>query len=191
MSELHPLFQTLVARSGGACELCEAADAREVHAVAGGDATRPEHAALLCAGCAAALASQDADAHRWACLQRTAWSEVPAVQVLAWRQLHALADAPWASDLRDQLYLDDETLAWAQAGLPSEGAGHVDSNGAPLADGDAVTLIKDLEVKGGGFTAKRGTLVKGIRLTDDPGLVEGRVNGVAIVLKTAFLKRAR
>jgi protein PhnA len=59
-----------------------------------------------------------------------------------------------------------------------------------LVDGDAVTLIKDLDVKGANFTAKRGTLVKGIRLTDDPALVEGRVNGIAIYLKTAFLKKA-
>ena len=65
-----------------------------------------------------------------------------------------------------------------------------DSNGTPLAEGDAVTLIKDLEVKGAGFTAKRGTLVKGIHLTDEAGMVEGRVNGITIVLKTQFLKKA-
>jgi protein PhnA len=41
-----------------------------------------------------------------------------------------------------------------------------DSNGAILKDGDNVTLIKDLKVKGTSATLKRGTLVKGIRLTD-------------------------
>ena len=66
----------------------------------------------------------------------------------------------------------------------------VDSNGAPLADGDSVTLIKDLDVKGTSFVAKRGTLVKGVRLTDNPEHVEGRVNKVSIVLKTCFLKKA-
>ena len=66
----------------------------------------------------------------------------------------------------------------------------VDSNGATLADGDSVTLIKDLNVKGGGFTAKRGTLVKGIRLTDNPLHIEGRVNKQTIVLVTAYLKKA-
>lgn len=66
----------------------------------------------------------------------------------------------------------------------------LDSNGTPLTEGDAVTPIKDLDVKGAGFTAKRGTLVKNIHLTDDPGLVEGRVNGMVIVLETGFLKRA-
>ena len=65
----------------------------------------------------------------------------------------------------------------------------LDSNGTELMEGDAVTLIKNLEVKGGGFTAKRGTAVKNIRLTDDSGLVEGKVNGMQIVLKTEFLKK--
>ena len=56
--------------------------------------------------------------------------------------------------------------------------------------GDGVTLIKDLDVKGAGFTAKRGTLVRPIRLTDNPEHVEGKVNKMAIVLKTQFLKKA-
>lgn len=66
----------------------------------------------------------------------------------------------------------------------------VDSNGTPLAEGDFVTLVRDLEVKGAAFMPKRGTLMKNIHLTDDAGLTEGRVNGTVIVLKTAFLKRA-
>ena len=83
----------------------------------------------------------------------------------------------------EQLYLEEETLEWAQEGLPdADAVATVDSNGAALADGDSVTLIKDLNVKGGGFTAKRGTLVKGIRLTDNPEHVEGRVNKQTIVL---------
>ena len=53
-----------------------------------------------------------------------------------------------------------------------------------------MTLIKDLVVKGGGFTAKRGTLVKNIALTSNPKHVEGRVNGTVIVLVAAFLKKA-
>ena len=59
-----------------------------------------------------------------------------------------------------------------------------------MAEGDAVTLIKDLNVKGAGFTAKRGTMVRRIQLTDDPAYVEGKVNGTQIVLKTCFLKKA-
>ena len=66
-----------------------------------------------------------------------------------------------------------------------------DSNGTTLADGDSVTLIKDLKVKGTSETLKRGTLVKNIRLTDDPAHVECSTQQVkGLVLKTEFLKKA-
>lgn len=66
-----------------------------------------------------------------------------------------------------------------------------DSNGAKLADGDSVTLIKDLKVKGTSETIKRGTLVKNIRLTDDPDLVECNTKQVkGLVLRTEFVKKA-
>jgi protein PhnA len=66
-----------------------------------------------------------------------------------------------------------------------------DSNGAPLADGDSVLVIKDLKVKGTSATIKRGTLVKNIRLTDDPEEIECNAEKVKVlVLKTCFLKKA-
>lgn len=66
-----------------------------------------------------------------------------------------------------------------------------DSNGAILKEGDSVTLIKDLKVKGSSITLKRGTLVKNIHLTDDPAEIECRVEKVkGLVLKTEFLKKA-
>lgn len=66
-----------------------------------------------------------------------------------------------------------------------------DSNGAILADGDNVTLIKDLKVKGTSTTLKRGTMVKGIRLADNPDEVECRVEKIkGLVLRTEFLKKA-
>lgn len=65
-----------------------------------------------------------------------------------------------------------------------------DSNGNILKEGDTVTLIKDLKVKGSSTTLKRGTVVKNIKLTDDTEEVEGRVDRSTIVLKTQFLKKA-
>jgi protein PhnA len=65
-----------------------------------------------------------------------------------------------------------------------------DSNGTTLNEGDSVTVIKDLKVKGSSITLKRGTLVKKIRLTDDADEVECRVNSSTIVLRTEFLKKA-
>ena len=66
-----------------------------------------------------------------------------------------------------------------------------DSNGTRLADGDAVTVIKDLKVKGTSVTLKRGTLAKNIRLTGDPDLIECNVEKVkGLVLRTEFVKKA-
>lgn len=66
-----------------------------------------------------------------------------------------------------------------------------DSNGTILADGDTVTIVKDLKVKGSSTVLKRRTVVKNIRLTDDPAEIEGRTDKVkGLVLRTEFLKKA-
>lgn len=65
-----------------------------------------------------------------------------------------------------------------------------DSNGTLLNEGDSVTLIKDLKVKGSSSVLKRGTMVKNIRLTDNDDEIEGRVNKEMMVLRTEFLKKA-
>ena len=64
-----------------------------------------------------------------------------------------------------------------------------DSSGNILSEGDSVTLIKDLKVRGSSSVIKRGTVVKNIRLTDDEGEVEGKVEKTVMVLKTEFLKK--
>ena len=87
--------------------------------------------------------------------------------------------------------LTDEELTWAKAGMDSgDGVVHLDSNGTRLATGDTVVLIKDLEVKGANFTAKRGTAVRNIRLVhDNPEQLEGKVNGQSIVILTQYVKK--
>lgn len=178
-------------RANDRCELCGADAGLTVFPVPPGE-PEADRSVLVCARCDAELTGdKPLDALHWRCLQQAAWSEVLAVQVLSWRLLTRLGES-WATDLRDQIYLDDDALAWAHhAGEASDepAVRTLDSNGAVLAEGDSVTLIKDLEVKGAAFTAKRGTLVKNIHLTDNPAHVEGRVNGIAIVLKTEFLKK--
>lgn len=64
-----------------------------------------------------------------------------------------------------------------------------DSNGNVLAEGDSVLLTKDLKVKGFNKDLKRGTLIKNIRLTSDPGEIEGKVEGSMLVVKTMYLKK--
>jgi protein PhnA len=66
-----------------------------------------------------------------------------------------------------------------------------DSNGTLLADGDKVVLIKDLKVKGAGETLKRGTVIKSIRLTDNPEEIDCRHDKIkGLVLRTEFVKKA-
>lgn len=194
MSSPSSIDPVLRERARGACELCGGASELGTILVAGG----PSGVAATLVACGTCRAQLDGsasfDVARWFGLRETIWSDVPAVQVQSWRLLKRLASEGWARDLLEQVYLDEERAAWAEAGAAeadeSPAAIVVDSNGTVLVEGDSVTLIKDLDVKGAGFTAKRGTLVKNIRLTGDPAHVEARVNGVAIVLKTMFLKKA-
>lgn len=65
-----------------------------------------------------------------------------------------------------------------------------DSNGNILKDGDSVTVIKDLKVRGSSDVIKRGTKVNNIRLTDDPAEIDCRVNKTAMVLRTEFVRKA-
>lgn len=193
----------LLARADGACELCTDTTDLAAFDLSHAPGTGADAAALTCGTCRAGLADGAAgDPNHWRCLTTSMWSEVPAVQALAFRTLSVLAaDEPWAAELLDQLYLEDDLRAWAEAGLPSgeDGSGaaeptvvHRDSNGVVLETGDTVTLIKDLDVKGAGFTAKRGTAVRGIALvSDNAGHIEGRVNGTRIVILTQFVRKQK
>ena len=77
----------------------------------------------------------------------------------------------------------ENATAAASADVPK------DSNGAELLDGDSVTVIKDLKVRGSSMVIKRGTKVKSIRLTENPEEVDCKIEGSSIVLKTCFLKK--
>jgi protein PhnA len=122
------------------------------------------------------------------------WSEVPAVQVVAWRMLNRLKSEGWPQDLLDMLYLDDETMTWAKSTGEDESDDdkivHKDSNGAILQNGDTVTLTKELDVKGATFSAKRGTAVRNIRLVhDNAEQIEGKIEGQSIVILTQYVKK--
>ncbi len=167
------------------CALCSADAPLFFHDVPGG----PEGAGVeICDTCRSQI-DGDLDPAHWRCLATSMWSEEAAVQVLAARLLSRLQDQDWARDLSEQLWLEDETRAWAENTMP-DAALHKDSNGVPLSQGDTVVLIKDLPVKGAGFTAKRGTAVRGISLvSDNPAHIEGRVEGQRIVILTQYVKK--
>jgi protein PhnA len=190
------LFDTLMSRSHSKCELCASTTELSVYEIPPVTKVNENTALIVCGTCKTQIENpNNLDVNHWRALNESMWSEFAPVQVMAFRMLTLLNAESWARDLLEQLYLDESLLEWAKAGLPEEeeidsSAPTLDSNGTRLLEGDSVTLIKDLEVKGGGFTAKRGTLVKNITLTNNPKHIEGRVNGIQIVLVANFLKKA-
>lgn len=188
--------QELLERSGSQCELCGATDSLSSLEVTASPTTGSDAHILACTSCNTQIENPDqTEPNHWRCLNDSMWSTVPAVQVMAWRMLNRLKDEGWPADLLDMLYLDDETLAWAKAGMAEKPEAdtvvHKDSNGAVLQTGDTVVLIKDLNVKGANFTAKRGTAVRNINLPyNDASHIEGKVNGQTIYILTQFVKRS-
>lgn len=187
--------QALVERSENSCELCASKDGLEVYGVGPDYDESLEQSVLLCSVCRTQVEDvETVEENHWRCLNDSMWSQIPAVQVLAWRMLTRLASKGWPQDLLDMLYLEDDVLTWAKAGVKEDTGDsviHRDSNGTELSAGDSVTLIKDLNVKGGGFTAKRGTLVRSISLVaDNAEHIEGKVSGQQIVILTKFVKKS-
>ena len=188
--------QTLKIRSESKCELCASTENLGVYKIQPNSNDNADESVFICEICREQIENPEkVDVNHWRCLNDSMWSQIPAVQVMAWRMLTRLRNEGWPQDLLDMLYLDEETLSWAQAS--GEGASeedavkHVDSNGAVLEAGDTVTLIKDLNVKGANFTAKRGTAVRGISLVaDNAEHIEGRVEGQRIVILTKFVKKS-
>jgi protein PhnA len=187
--------QILQDRASHQCELCKSDQNLSMFEVAPIESGNVDKAILICKTCKGQLDTPaTTDANHWRCLNDSMWSTVPAVQVVAWRQLKYLSTESWAQDLLDMLYLDEEIAVWAQSGLKEGNTENDvicrDSNGTQLQAGDSVTLIKDLVVKGAGFTAKRGTMVKNISLTDNSEQIEGKINGVQLVLLSCYMKKS-
>jgi len=200
--------KVLRVRSDSKCELCSGEEELAVYEITPQDSDKGNEKGngnnndianaclLICSTCMTQIEKPEkVDVNHWRCLNDSMWSQVPAVQVVAWRMLTRLRAEGWPQELLETLYLDEETLAWAQASddesADESTVKHVDSYGAVLNAGDTITLIKDLNVKGANFTAKRGTAVRGISLVaDNSDHIEGRVNGQQIVILTKFVKRS-
>ena len=178
----------LMARSGGKCELCGSSEGLSAFEIAPSDGSA-DKSIYLCSTCREQVENSDKmDETHFNCLNESMWSEVPAVLVMSYRLLKSLG----REDLVDMMYMEEDVKAWADASAGTSSNIVVkDANGVTLNAGDSVVILKDLEVKGAGFTAKRGTTVRNITIPQDvEGHIEGRVNGTKIYLKTEFLKKA-
>jgi protein PhnA len=187
--------EILESRSGGRCELCGAEGTMHVYEVPPRDGRSADDCIYTCAACLAQLERKvETDPAHWRGLSDSMWSEVPAVQVVAWRMLNRLRQESWAADLLDMLYLDEERLEWAKETGDHESDGtvelHRDAFGAQLLDGDNVVLTKSLDVKGSTITARLGTVIRNIRLVaDNREQIEGKVEGQQIVILTKYVRR--
>lgn len=183
-------------RSGGVCELSGETGNLNFYEVGPGSGNNPESLILISDKALAQIEKrEEPDSAYWERLIPSAmWSEIPGVQVVCWRMLNRFRNESWAADSLDMMYLDDETLEWAKASGDHTGDGtvelHKDANGNILQNGDTVSLIKDLDVKGSSITAKMGTAVRNIRLVrDNHEQIEGKVDGQSIIILTKFVKK--
>ncbi len=188
--------EVLKQRSGNLCELSGTADNLRIYEVPFAKNKGADSSILISEKCLNQIEKKELpDSKFWESILPTAmWSEVPAVQVVAYRMLNRFRNESWASDALDMIYLDDDNMEWAQASGDHLGDGnvqlHMDSNGNILQGGDTVTLIKDLDVKGSSLNAKIGTAVRNIRLVhDNHEQIEGKVEGQTIVILTKYVKK--
>jgi len=182
-------------RSEQSCELCKSDNTVALYEVKPQDGRNEDNCVMICETCLLQVEKKaEPDSNHWQCLSESMWSEVPGVQVLAWRMLNRLKNESWAADNLDMLYLDDEKLVWAKATGDHENDAavelHKDSNGNQLQNGDTVVLTKSLDVKGSTLNARMGTVVKNIRLVEDNiEQVEGKIEGQVIVILTKYLRK--
>jgi protein PhnA len=179
---------SLEVRSGGICELCGSSEGLSVYEVPAGDGSE-DQSVYICQNCKGQIETGELDDTHFNCLNDSMWSETPAVKVMSYILLNKLG----RQDLLDMMYLEEDEQKWADRAINAEANKivHKDANGVVLNAGDSIVILKDLEVKGAGFTAKRGTTVTRISLpADDETHIEGRVNGTKIFLKTEFIKKA-
>lgn len=184
-------------RSGNVCEISGIADDLVVYNLPPKSIESLENSILITKALKEQIENPETtNANDWRCLSDSMWNENLPVQIVSWRMLSRLKNEGWPQDLLEMMYLDEETLEWAKA--TGEGDDdeekiiHKDSNGNILKDGDSVVLIKDLDVKGATFTAKRGAAVHNIKLVwDNAEQIEGRVENQHIVILTQYVKKTK
>lgn len=180
-------------RSGSKCEISGSEEHLVVYLVAPKTENTPENCILITKSLKDQIEDKNLmNPNDWRGLSDSMWNENLPVQIVSWRMHARLKN----TDMLEMMYLDDEALEWAKATGEADDEeakiAHKDSNGNILQDGDSVVLIKDLDVKGATFTAKRGAAVHNIKLVwDDANLIEGRVENQNIYILTQYVKKTK
>jgi protein PhnA len=180
-------------RSGSKCEISGSEENLVVYTVTPKTDPTPENCILITQSLRDQIENPETtNPNDWRGLSDSMWNENLPVQIVSWRMHARLKN----TDMVEMMYLDEDALEWAKAtGEDEDDEGkiiHKDSNGNVLLDGDSVVLIKDLDVKGATFTAKRGAAVHNIKLVwDDANLIEGRVENQNIYILTQYVKKTK
>jgi len=180
-------------RSGSVCEISGSDEDLVVYLVEPKTEEIPENCILITKSLKSQIENPETtNPNDWRGLSDSMWNENLPVQIVSWRMHARLKNM----DMLEMMYLDEDALEWAKAtGEADDDEGkiiHKDSNGNILLDGDSVVLIKDLDVKGATFTAKRGAAVHNIKLVwDDANLIEGRVENQTIFILTQYVKKTK
>ncbi|MEA1982976.1 MAG: PhnA domain-containing protein [Campylobacterota bacterium] len=170
------------------CELCSSPDGVSEVELPVSDGS-VEQSICICVNCKTQIESGELDENHFNCLNDSMWSETPATKIMSYILWNRLG----RQDMVEMMYLEEDELNLAQRAVEKETNKLVykDANGVILQAGDTVVITKDLDVKGTGFTAKRGTAVRNIGLVpNDETHIEGRVNGVKIHILTCYLKKS-
>jgi len=187
--------EKLQQRSNNACELCLNNETElSAYIIPPKVDDTAENQVVLCESCLDLIRENDySNGNYWRFLEGSIWSEVPSVQVLSYKILGKLDGHQWATDVRENAYLDEALIEWANAEdtLEAEKVIHKDSFGVLLESGDTVVLTQNLNVKGTNYIAPKGTIVRKIKLVaDNAEQVEGKINGDTIVILTKFVKKS-
>ena len=180
-------------RSGSVCEISGSNENLVLYLVEPKTEDIPENSILITKSLLNQIQNPETMvANDWRGLSDSMWNENLPVQIVSWRMHARLKN----NDMLEMMYLDEDALEWAKAtGEADDDDGkiiHKDSNGNVLKDGDSVVLVKDLDVKGATFTAKRGAAVHNIKLVwDDANLIEGRVENQTIFILTQYVKKTK
>lgn len=190
---MSPFEKKLHERSHSKCEISSKTEDLVIYTVAPKTVESLENSLLISQNLKNQIENPEStNPDDWHGLSDSMWSEFLPIQIVSWRMLARLKKF----DLLEMMYLEEENLAWAKyTGENEENEAkivHQDTNGNVLKDGDSVVLIKDLDVKGANFTAKRGAAVHNIKLVwDDANLIEGRVENQSIFILTQFVKKTK
>lgn len=190
---MSALREKLLDRSGNTCEFCKSEQELDEYQIDKDSSQSLDNMIWTCKSCREDMKSIDTlDTNKWRLLSESMWSEHRPVLVQSYVMLRNLSREDWVEPLLDMMYMDDETQKYAEKVLlENQSLVHKDSNGNTLSNGDTVTLIKDLKVKGSSLVAKRGTAVR--RITLDPSnaqYIEGKVEGQKIVIITDYVKKS-